>query len=308
MDRKPGDGPAPFRSGFVAIVGAPNAGKSTLLNTLLGEKISIVTEKPQTTRRAVRGILSAAEYQIVFLDTPGILTPAYLLHEHMMREAGAAVADADLILHVVDAPQAIGSGGRAEDAALGSVRDAAKPALLVLNKVDRAEKQLLLPLMAAYAVAYPYREILPVSALRKEGIQGLPAMIAQLLPEHPPYYPSDIVSDQEERFFVAEIIREKIFRKTVRELPYAATVQIVQFAERREGKWFISAEVYVERDSQKAIVIGKNGAMLREIGRLARSDIETFLGHPVYLELHVRVRKWRDDPPWLGRLGYGSAR
>ncbi len=313
-------GPAGFRCGYVAIVGEPNVGKSTLMNGVLEQKISIVTKKPQTTRHRILGILTTPAYQAVFLDTPGIILPRYALHEAMMESASSAVSDADIILFLVDASRPAGGEDSREESILAQFGAAGVPVYLVLNKIDIVEKAGLLPLIDRYAKLYPFREIFPVSALTKEGLAGLMAGISSVLPVHPALYPADIVSEQHDRFFVAEIIREKIFIRCQEEVPYSTTVEITGFIERgaapdgepapppKKGKplkWFISADIYVERDSQKGILIGKKGGMLKEIGELARKDIERFLGHQVFLELHVKVRAgWRGDKDWIERQGY----
>ncbi len=301
-----GDG-GEFRSGYVTIIGEPNVGKSTLMNCLLKQKISIVTDKPQTTRHKVLGILSADGFQIVFLDTPGIITPRYLLHEAMMRSAASAIADADVLLFMVDATDPKLGTGLVQAEAFKKIEGFRKPTFLVLNKIDLVRKAQLLPIIGAYASAFPFTEVFPISALRSEGTDPLLGALVSLLPVHPPYYPTDIVSEHSDRFFVSEIIREKIFLSCREEIPYSTTVDIVEFKEREAGKWFVSADVIVERDSQKGIVIGKQGAMLKKIGHLARHEIESFLAHPVFLELHVRVReKWREKDEWIKRLGYGE--
>ena len=309
-----------FRCGYVAIIGEPNVGKSTLMNGLLQQKISIVTKKPQTTRHRILGIMTTDAYQAVFLDTPGIIQPRYALHEAMMDSAASAVGDADVILFMVDASKQPREGDAQEDSILAGLPSQSRPVYLVLNKVDIVEKPLLLPLIEKYAARHPFREIFPVSALTLEGTAALMASVSSDLPVHPPLYPADIVSEHHDRFFVAEIIREKIFIRCQEEVPYSTTVEITEFIERcaaaegepepaarqKSQKWFISADVYVERDSQKGILIGKKGAMLKEIGELARRDIERFLDHKVFLDLHVRVRTgWRGDREWLDHQGYG---
>ena len=300
--------PAGFRCGYVALVGEPNVGKSTLMNRLLGQKISIVTRKPQTTRHKVLGILSNDHAQMIFLDTPGIITPHYALHEAMMRSAGAAIQDADVILLMIDASSPGSDDPASHAQVFERLTGLTKPVHLVINKIDLIQKAALLPVIDAFAKRYTFGEILPVSGLTGEGVEELLRVMERGLPEHPPLYPPDIVSDHQERFFVAEIIREKIFIALQDELPYSTTVDIVEFKERARGKWFISADVYVERDSQKGIVIGKGGTKLREIGSAARRDIEAFLQNSVFLELHVKVREgWRDQEEWLKRLGYGPS-
>ncbi|MFN0156739.1 MAG: GTPase Era [Bacteroidota bacterium] len=293
-----------FRCGYVTIIGEPNVGKSTLMNGLLEQKISIVTNKPQTTRHKVLGILSTGEHQIIFLDTPGIIRPRYLLHEMMMQFATSAIDDADVLLFMIDATDPKTSGDLAHEEAFRKLKGFNKPVFLVINKVDIVGKSGLLPVIDFYSRAFPFKEIFPISALKLDGTADLVKTIVPLLPQHPPLYPIDIVSEQSERFFVSEIIREKIFLTTKEEVPYSTTVDIVEFKEREAGKTFISADIYVERDSQKGILIGKQGSALKNIGQRARKDIETFLGRPVFLELHVKVRQWRGDEKWLARLGY----
>lgn len=299
--------PSEFRAGYVTLIGDPNVGKSTLMNTFLGQKISIVSAKPQTTRHRILGIHSDETHQAVFLDTPGIIRPRYLLQEMMMRFASAAIADGDLLLFMVDAEHPAIGDDLAHAEAFSRLAGLRKPVLLVINKVDLVEKPALLPIIDFYARAFAFKEIFPVSALKGDGTAPLLQAVLRELPVHPPYYPLDIASEQSERFFVSEIIREKIFLRTHEEIPYSTTVDIQEFKERERGKWFISADIYVERESQKGILIGRQGAKLKEIGRLARKEIEDFLQHPVFLELHVKVREgWRGDDLWLRRLGYGE--
>lgn len=298
-----------FRCGYVAIIGEPNVGKSTLMNGLIGQKLSIVTRKPQTTRHKILGILSTDECQIIFLDTPGIIKPKYLLHEAMMAFASSALTDADVVLFMIDAlDPKVGVDLTHEDA-FSKLKGLRKPVFLVINKVDAVNKVEILPIIEFYSKSFAFKEIFPISALKLDGTEALVKSIARELPKHPPFFPPDSVSDQNERFFVSEIIREKIFQKYQQEIPYSTAVEIVEFKEREEGKTFINADIYVERDSQKGILIGKEGAALKQIGRWARKDIEEFLQHPVFLELHVKVRKdWREDGEWLTRLGYRESR
>jgi len=294
-----------FRCGYATIIGEPNVGKSTLMNGLLQQKISIVTNKPQTTRHKILGILSGEGHQVVFLDTPGIIKPRYLLQEAMMQFATSAMADADVLLFMIDATSPKMDKDLAHEEAFSRLRGMQKPVLLVINKSDAVRKGDILPIIDFYSKAFPFKEILPISALKLDGTAELLKEVIALLPRHPPFYPLDIVSEASERFFVAEIIREKIFMKYKEEIPYSATVDIVEFKEREAGKTFISADIYVERDSQKGILIGKHGGALKEIGRMARTDIEKFLQRPVFLEMHVKVRPdWRRDDTWLARLGY----
>jgi GTP-binding protein Era len=295
----------PHRAGYVALVGEPNVGKSTLMNTLLKQKISIVTNKPQTTRHKILGILSGENYQIVFLDTPGIITPRYLLQEVMMRHASSALDEADVVLLLVDAEKIKNGAYQKDETALEKIRGAKKKTFLAINKIDRVQKAELLPMIDRFSKAFPFEEILPLSALTHEGTEDLISTIVRYLPEHPPYYPVDMVSAAPEKFFVGEIIREKIFEQFSQEIPYSTTVDVVAFNEREKKKHFISAEIFVERQSQKGILIGKGGAALKSVGEKARKDIEAFLGHSVFLELHVKVREnWRGEDAWLRRLGY----
>jgi len=294
----------PFKAGYVAIVGEPNVGKSTLMNALLGQKISIVTRKPQTTRQRVLGILTTPVSQIIFLDTPGLLDARYLLQETMMRSARRALEDADVVLVLTEA-----SASDLPDIVRVRLEPFSKrkPLLLCLNKVDTAPRDQVLPVLARFAKSGLFREVVPVSALKKENLNDLLKTITQYLPEHPAFYPDDVVSEQPERFFVAEIIREKIFEQFQEEIPYSTAVEIHEFKEREEGKTFINADIIVERNSQKGILIGKKGAALKAIGQAARKDIEEFVGRPVFLELFVKVgEKWRSKESWMKRLGYES--
>ncbi len=294
-----------FRSGYVAIIGEPNVGKSTLMNTLIGQKISIVTNKPQTTRHKILGILSSQEYQIIFLDTPGLLKPKYRLHEAMMKFAGSAVQDADVVLMMVDAVNAKDSPVKDHELTFDALEGIKKPTFLVINKTDAVDKYELIPIIAGYSAEHDFQEVFPISALKETGTSDLLAHIVKYLPVHPPYYPIDSISEHSERFFVSEIIREKIFEHFREEIPYSTTVDIIDFKEKSKGKDTIEAEIYVERDSQKSILIGKKGAALKEIGIAARKDIEVLLGREVFLHLYVKTReKWREDDSWLKRLGY----
>jgi GTP-binding protein Era len=296
-----------FRAGYVAIVGEPNVGKSTLMNALLDQKLSIVTPKPQTTRRRVLGILNGSGYQVVFLDTPGILKPKYLLQKAMVETAYTAVDDADLVLVMIDARDSAVENDPKWDLVLSRVKRSDKPALLVINKIDLVKKGELLPMIDRFSKLPIFKEIVPISALKGENVEDLKSTVVRYLPVGKPYFPSDAITDQPEKFFVAEIIREKIFEKYRDEIPYSTEVEVVEFKEREGKKDFINAEVFVERDSQKGILIGKGGAALKEVGELARKKVEDFLGREVFLELRVKVREnWRKDERWLKRLGYGG--
>jgi GTP-binding protein Era len=291
------------KAGYVAIVGEPNVGKSTLLNALLDQKLSIVTSKPQTTRQRVLGILSTEESQIIFLDTPGLLRPQYLLHEKMLQSAEMALQDADIILVLTEVSRGDDLPAPVEEALSPFVGK--KKIVLVINKVDTIHREQVLPLIDHFARSEKFSDIVPVSALRRENLDELLRTITGDLPVHPPFYPPDVVSEQPERFFAAELIREKIFEQFREEIPYSTAVDIVEFKEREEGKTYINADIIVERESQKAILIGRGGAALKKVGQQARVDIEQFIGRSVYLDLHVKVReKWREKENWLKRLGY----
>jgi len=292
-----------FRSGYVAILGRPNAGKSTLLNAILNFKLSIVSAKPQTTRRRILGIMNAEGVQIIFLDTPGLIDPRYALQEKMMAYAAEAVGSADLLLPLVD----VTSFGKDDgvEAIRGYIEKKDKPAILLLNKIDKISKDQLLPMIEHYHALAWFKEIIPVSALTGDGLDRVKRILTESLPVSPPYYDPEILTEQPERFFVTEIIREHIFHLFSEEIPYSTDVMIEEFKERDDRKDFIKATIIVERSSQKAILIGKKGQALKQLGADARKDIEAFLGRPVFLELWVKVQeKWRDDETKLRRLGY----
>ncbi len=294
-----------FRAGYVALIGEPNVGKSTLLNAILKQKISIVTNKPQTTRHKILGIHSGEGYQIVFLDTPGIIKPKYLLQEVMMHFASQAVKDADVVLMLVDAEKVKNREYNRNNDAVERIKAANKKTFLIVNKLDLLKKEETLPMLADLQTIFPFDEIIPLSALTKFNVNELVTTLVKYLPENPPYYDTEIVSDAQERFFVSEIIREKIFEQYEQEIPYSTTVDIVDFKEREQGKYFISADIVIERDSQKGIIIGKEGKALKRLGSVARRAIEEFIGHAVFLDLHVKVREnWREDKNWLNSFGY----
>lgn len=292
--------PEDHRSGYIALVGKPNVGKSTLMNQLVGRKLSIVTRKPQTTRHRVLGILSGDTYQAIFLDTPGIIDPRYGLQEAMMHATRRAIHEADLIIFMADATL-----DRPDELSLKEVGD--RPALLIINKMDLIDRDDVLPLVESYTELRAFDEVFPISAKTGENVDVLREEIIGRLPFGPPLYPKDMISEHPERFFVAEIIREKIFQQYRQEIPYSTQVNIVAFEERERGKDFIDAEIVVERASQKGILIGKGGRALKEVGKAARGDIEPFLDRPVYLQLHVKVREdWRDRNMFLRSYGYGG--
>lgn len=294
----PLDVPEGHRSGYVALIGKPNVGKSTLMNALVGRKLSIVTRKPQTTRHRVLGILSAEHYQIIFLDTPGIIKPRYGLHRSMMHSVTDAIADADLLVFMADATQ-----DRPDEFSLEFVRD--RPALLAINKMDLVRKEDVLPVVEAYVNIRSFDEVIPISAVSGFNLDLLLDQIVARMPPGPPFYPKEMISEHPERFFTAEIIREKIFEQYRDEIPYSVQVNVIQFEERDDEKDFIGAEIVVERNAQKGILIGKGGKALKRLGTTARQDIERFLDRPVYLDLHVKVREgWRDNSTFLRSYGY----
>ena len=294
------------RTGYAAILGLPNSGKSTLLNALLGQKLSIITAKPQTTRKRILGILSEEDYQIIFLDTPGILSPSYLLQEKMMEDVKTSLDDADVILLVIDVDEdPLGEILLNQEFISESVLKSSKPKLLVINKVDLSNQEKVTELLKHFEKRKSFEEIIPISAALNFNIQRVKEEIVRFLPEGPKLFPDDQVTDANERFFVSEIIREKILEHYRDEIPYSSEVLIIEFKEREEGKNFISAEIVVERDSQKAIIIGKGGTAIKKLGQAARESIEEFLQKDVFLELRVKVRKkWRSDENLLKSFGY----
>ncbi len=287
-----------MKVGWVAIVGVPNVGKSTLLNKLLHERLAIITPKPQTTRHRILGILTGEDYQIIFIDTPGIINPAHELHRAMMRAVDVALKDADLVYWMIDVEQR-----EVDENLVRKLKDGGKTVFLVINKVDKIWKPKLLPWIDEYS-KLPFDEIIPISAMKDKGLDDLLETTLKYLPEGEPFFPPDQVSDRPERFFVQELIREKIYKLYGEEIPYAASVEIEEM--RNGKKTYIKATIWVEKDSQKKIIIGKNGEKIKKLGRYAREEIEGFLQRPVYLELWVKTKKnWRKNPYEVKRMGYG---
>jgi GTP-binding protein Era len=296
-----------FRSGFVSIVGRPNAGKSTLLNALVGEKVAIVTEKPQTTRTRIQGMLNVKAVpgrpaaQIVFIDTPGIHKPDSRLNRKMMQEIHAALESRDLILLIVDATEKFRP---ADQHVIDLVKQAGGPVFLLLNKIDKLQKDKLLPIIAQYSTLHDFAEIIPISAAKGSGLDILTDKIVRTLPDGPRYFPEDQFTDQPERVLASEIIREKVLLKTSKELPYATAVMIDQYEE-GEKLTRIAATIYCERDGQKGILIGKGGQKLKEIGTAARTELEGLLGKKVFLELFVKVKPgWRESAAFVEELDW----
>lgn len=291
-----------FRSGFVAIIGRPNVGKSTLLNQVIGQKIAIMSDKPQTTRNKIQGVYTTDDMQIVFLDTPGIHKPKSKLGHYMMKVAESTLREVDAILFLVDAAEGLGGGDRY---IIERLKNVETPVILVLNKIDRVHPEALLPVIDAYRQLHHFAEIVPISALLGNNVGTLLEQIGRYLPEGPQYYPADQVTDYPEQFICAELIREKILQLTREEVPHSIAVAIEDMRVGDNGVVNISAVIFVERDSQKGIVIGKQGAMLKEIGQQARQDIEALLGSKIFLELWVKVKKdWRNQEHVLKDLGF----
>jgi len=290
-----------FRSGFVSIIGRPNVGKSTLLNAIIGEKIVITSNKPQTTRNRIQGIHNIPDGQIIFIDTPGIHAGHSRLNKSMVDVAMASISGVDLLLLVVEATTAVDAGFIAE-----VLKGVTTPVILAINKVDLlSDKHVLLEKISAWAALHPFREIVPISAGAGDGVELLVQTISRYLPEGHPFFPDDILTDMPEKFIVAEMIREKIFRLTRDEVPYSTAVEVESFVERENGVIAISAAIVLERATQKGIVIGKRGEMLKKIGSQARQDIERLLDTRVFLELFVKVEEnWSERPSKLREYGY----
>lgn len=291
-----------FRSGYAALIGRPNAGKSTLLNRLVGEKIAAVSNKPQTTRHRIKGIVTTDEGQVVFVDTPGIHKPGYLLNRRMMAAVHDAIASVDVIVLMRDASVSTGNGDKF---VLDLVKQSGQKAILVLNKIDKVkEKNKLLPLIEHYSKEYEFAEIIPVSALKGEALDGLLEEIIKHLPQGEPIFGEDEMTDQPMRQIVAEMVREKILQTTGEEIPYVTAVVTESFDESEPGRTVIHCAIYVERPSQKKIIIGKGGARVKDIGTKARADIENLLGNRVHLQLFVKVvSDWRNRERDLDEMG-----
>lgn len=294
-------GSTQHRSGFVAIFGRPNAGKSTLLNRVLGEKIAIVTPKPQTTRRRLLGVRTEDDHQMMFIDTPGYHRAAGALNERMVANALRALPDADVVLWMIDAEKGLDS----LESEMARQLPPGRAVVIALNKIDAVRKEALLPLMAAVAAVAPGIEVIPISALSGDGMPQLLAALRQHLPQGPRFYAPDVLTDESERALVAEFIREKVMLHTGQEVPYAVAVTVDSFTEKAKNNLtVIQATIHVERDSQKGILIGRGGQKLRAIGAAARRDIERLLGTRVFLELFVRVQSgWTKRPAMLGEFG-----
>jgi GTP-binding protein Era len=294
-----------YKSGFISIIGRPIVGKSTFLNRVIGQKIAIMSDKAQTTRNKIQGVLTVNDAQMIFIDTPGIHKPKHKLGDFMMKVAVNTLKEVDLILFMVNAEEGFGRG---EEFILEKFQTVTTPIFLVINKIDQVHPDKLLPIIESYQEKYPFKEIVPISALEGNNVERLLDQIKSFLPEGPQYYPADQVTDHPERFIITELIREKALHLTREEIPHSLAV-VLDKMERREGKNMIDvmATVIVERDSQKGIIIGKQGSMLKEIGKRARADIENLLGSKVYLELWVKVQKdWRNKMSQLRDYGFNE--
>ncbi len=305
MRPETGSSAGKFVSGFVSLLGRPNAGKSTLLNALVGTKLAIVADKPQTTRTLVQGVLTVPNAQIVFLDTPGIHRPDTTFNRRMMHAVREALDQRDLLIYVADASIPFSA---ADEEALGLLGDPGTPTLLVLNKIDRLpDKSQLLPLIERYKGIREFADYFPLSAKTGEGMEELRGAILSRLPEGPAYFPEDYITDQPERFLAAELIREKVLQETRHEVPHAVAVMVDKWEE-SPSLTRISATVYVEREGQKGILIGAKGSMLKRIGTLAREEMEAMFTRKIFLELYVKVRpRWRDNPNFLEELDWRSS-
>ena len=291
-----------FKSGFVAVVGRPNVGKSTLINALIDDKIVIVSDKAQTTRNRIVCVYTDEKKQIVFMDTPGIHKPKHKLGEFMVDQAVDSLREVEAVLFVVAANEKRGPG---DNFVIEQLRKVNVPVFLIVNKIDTMEKQDLLEAIVSYENSYPFEAVVPISAKEKDNIEEVVNLLEKHLPEGPKYFPDDMITDQPERLIISDIVREKILLQTHDEIPHAIAVDVDEMKTRGDGTTYVRATIYVERDSQKGIIIGKQGAMLKTIGRQARGDVERLLATKVFLDLWVKVKKdWRNKTGMLSELGY----
>ena len=289
-----------FKAGYLSLIGPPNVGKSTLLNSLLNHKLSITSPRPQTTRRRIIGIMSEPKYQVVVCDTPGFLKPKYKLQETFVQQINLALTDSDVVCLIMEIQKP-----DIDPQLLNAIKGISKPVILALNKIDQVDKPDLLPVIDDMQNQFSFTAIIPISAIKKDGIIELKKEIINWIPEHPAYYDTEFITEQPERFFVAELIREQIFLYFKHEIPYTTEVQIEEFKQRENKKDYIGATIYTEKQSQKGILIGQHGNALKEIGVRARKKIEQLLDRQVYLELRVKIKKdWRQDEQQLKRFGY----
>lgn len=293
-----------MKSGFIAVIGRPNVGKSTLINKIIGQKIAIMSDKPQTTRSRIQCILTQDDAQIIFLDTPGIHKPKLKLGEYMLKAAEGTLKEVDAIFFVIDATEKFGGG---EKYILERLSATTQPVILVINKIDLLTREEILPIIAAYSERYKFAATVPISASDGTNVDALIAEAKKFLPEGPKYYPADMVTDQPERLIIAELIREKILHVTEDEIPHAVAVDLEEVTARRADLTYIRATIYVERDSQKRILIGKEGSLLKGVGQAARPEIEMLLGTKVFLDLWVKVKRdWRNSAGAIQSFGLGD--
>ncbi|SET63733.1 GTP-binding protein Era [Salinibacillus kushneri] len=294
-----------FRSGFIAIVGRPNVGKSTFMNHVIGQKIAIMSDKPQTTRNKIQGVLTDKEAQFIFIDTPGIHKPKHKLGDFMVKTAEQTLNEVDMVIFMINAEEGYGAGDQYMIDRLQSIK---QPIFLVINKIDQIHPDDVLPLIEEYRTKLDFAEIIPISALQGNNVDHLMEVMKTYLPEGPQYYPEDQITDHPERFIISELIREKVLQLTREEVPHSIAVILDNMEVRDQRKAvYVQASIITERPSQKGIIIGKQGAMLKEIGQLARSDIESLLGSKIYLDLWVKVKKdWRNRMTQLREYGFNE--
>ena len=291
-----------YKSGFVSIIGRPNVGKSTFLNRIIGQKIAIMSDKPQTTRNKIQGVYTENDSQVIFIDTPGIHKPKHKLGDFMVKMAQTTLKEVDIVLFMVNATEGFGRG---EEFIIEKLQETKQPVFLVINKIDQLHPEQLLELIDQYRKLYEFAEIVPISALDGNNVEALIGAIKKYLPEGPQYYPDNQVTDHPERFIISELIREKVLHLTREEVPHSVAVVIDAIQKREGGAVYINATIVVERASQKGIIIGKQGKMLKEVGKRARFDIEALLGSKVFLEVWVKVQKdWRNKMSQLRDLGF----
>lgn len=293
-----------FKSGFIAIIGRPNVGKSTFMNRVIGQKIAIMSDKAQTTRNKIQGVLTEKDAQFIFIDTPGIHKPKHKLGDFMVKMAESTLNEVDAIMFMIDAKEGYGRG---DQYIIDRLQNIDSPVFLIINKIDLVHPDELLPLIDLYRKKYNFEEIVPVSATEGNNVNHLLSVLKSHLPEGPQYYPDDQITDHPERFIMSELIREKVLHLTKEEIPHSVAVTIENIERRNNGKLLIQAAIITERSSQKGILIGKQGSMLKEIGKGARRDIEKLLGTKIYLELWVKVQKdWRNKPRNLNEFGFNK--
>ncbi|MEL7596816.1 MAG: GTPase Era [Clostridiaceae bacterium] len=291
-----------FKSGFITIIGRPNVGKSTLTNRIVGEKLSIVSCKPQTTRNNIRAVLTKEDYQLIFVDTPGIHKPRHKLGEYMVKIAEDSVKEVDLVIFMTTPQEEIGKG---DEFILEGLKNSKKPVFLVVNKIDENPSELVASTLQRYSSFMNFDEIIPISAKRDKNIDTLQQLMIKYIPEGPKYYPEDMITDQQERFVISEIIREKALKLLSEEVPHGIAVEILSMKKNDNGTYHIDANLLCEKDTHKGIIIGKGGKMLKRISTYARQDMEKFLGSKVNLKIWIKVKKeWRDSKFMLKELGY----